>query len=205
MTSSRFFINYLFEKRGMILIILGIFLFIGILFTIVRPFEYSSTSRVLIIHKINPNLDAYTAARAAEKLTQNLATIIYSSSFLETLETSYNVNLPPDESRRRQAWKEKITVKVQPGTSILQITAYDKNPEDAKKLDYLVANTLITQGQEYHGGGPDVVIKLLDKPLTSGFPTRPNIFLNLAGALILGLIFAYLIILKEYYQLFQHH
>jgi capsular polysaccharide biosynthesis protein len=204
MENSYFFLHYLIEQRKIIIIILGIFLILGTLVTVIHPFEYSSTTRVLIIHKINPNLDAYTAARAAEKLTQNLSTIIYSSSFLDTLNTSYNINLPKDERQRRQAWKNKIAVTVEPSTSILEIRAYDKNREDAPKLAYLVANTLITQGKEYHGGGQDVVIKLLDKPLTSRFPTRPNIVFNLLSSLVLGLIFAYFVALRKYYLHFKH-
>lgn len=203
MENSYFFIHYLVEQRKTILIILGIFLILGILATVIHPFEYSSTTRVLIIHKINSNLDAYTAARAAEKLTQNLATIIYSSSFLDTLATSHNINLPKDERQRRQAWKNKIAITVEPSTSILEIRAYDKSREDAQKLAYLVANTLITQGKEYHGGGQDVVIKLLDKPLTSRFFARPNIVFNLLSSLALGLIFAYFVALRKYYLRFK--
>ncbi|MBU1131081.1 hypothetical protein KJ840_03045 [Patescibacteria group bacterium] len=197
------FWHYLIQKKLSFAGLIALFLLLGMLITVVQPFEYSASASVLVIHKINPNLDAYTAARAAEKLSRNLASIIYTSSFLDTIASSYlnyPLNLPAAESAKRKAWRKKIAATVSPETSILKITAYDKNPQEAEKLVFLVANTLVTRGKEYHGGGEDIVIKLIDKPMTSKYPARPRVVLNLISALFLGIIFSYLIHFKKYYQ-----
>lgn len=204
----RAFLQYLQVKKVKYLFIIALFLLAGMAFTFIQPLEYSSVASVLIIHKINPNLDAYTAARAAEKLSNNLTEIIHTTAFLDSLSASYgndfDFNLAKTEKEKRRVWEKKVVANVIPNTSIVKITAYDKNPIQAEKLVFFVANTLITRGEEYHGGGKDIVIKLINKPLTSKYPTRPNTALNLAVSLIFGLLAGYLTMLKNFYRLKQH-
>ena len=51
----------------------------------VRPLEYSSTMRLLIIQQSGVNLDPYTAIRSAETIATNLSQVIYTSVFYDNV------------------------------------------------------------------------------------------------------------------------
>ena len=75
------------------------------------------------------------------------------------------------------------------GTSLLSVTAFDTDQKQAEVLAGAVAFVLQTRGAEYTGA--DVEIKVVDTPVLSRFPVRPNYVLNLIfGALVFGLIAA---------------
>jgi capsular polysaccharide biosynthesis protein len=84
------------------------------------------------------------------------------------------------------------------GTSILEITAYDQNRQEAEKLAQAIVYVLTSEGSEYHGGGEDIIIKPVDTALTSDYPTRPNIILNIIASLFLGIICGGLIVYWNY-------
>lgn len=195
------FSSYLSKKKTIFVFCILLFLIPSVGILLVKPLEYSSTVSVLIIQKINPNLDAYTAARAAEKLGKNLASIIYTTSFFEKVKSSsFNLNIdwPSTEKEKRKLWQTKITARAIPDTSILEITAYDQDPQKAEKLAQAVAYILVSEGKEYHGGGEDIVIKSVDSSLTSDLPVRPNILLNVVSGLFFGIFVAIFIIFWKY-------
>jgi len=202
------FLAYLKGKKIVLIYTLLIFLIPAIALSLIKPLEYSSKVSVLIIQKINPNLDAYTAARAAEKLSDNLVQIIYTTSFYEKIRsTNFNLGLdwPETEKERRDYWSEKVSAKSIPDTSILEITAYDQNPEQAARLADAVAYVLITNGQEYHGGGEDIVIKKVDSNITSNYPVRPNIILNVISGLFFGIFVGLFIVYWKYSREYFNH
>jgi len=195
------FLDYLGQKKTILIYCLLIFLVPAIAINLIKPWEYSSTVKVLIIQKINPNLDAYTAARAAEKLSQNLAAVIYTTSFFNKVTASnfnLNINWPANDREKRKLWQEKISASALPDSSILEITAYDSDREKAAKLAQAAAYILVTDGQEYHGGGEDIIIKTIDENLTSDFPARPNVILNVLSGLFFGLMIGLFIIFWKY-------
>lgn len=195
------FLLYLSKKKSIIFYCILIILIPAVALSLIKPLEYSSTVSVLIIQKINPNLDAYTAARAAEKLGQNLAEIIYTTSFFDKVRSSnfnLDINWPDNEKARRKLWQDKISARALPDTSILEITAYDTDPTKAEKLAQAVAFILVSEGKEYHGGGEDIIIKNVDSSLTSDFPVRPNLFLNLISGLFFGIFIGVFIVFWKY-------
>ena len=54
-------------------------LVLAVVFSFLRPLEYSSTVRLLITQNVG-TVDAYTAARSAERIAEDLATITYTTS-----------------------------------------------------------------------------------------------------------------------------
>jgi capsular polysaccharide biosynthesis protein len=195
------FWSFLNKKKLILLYTVLVFIMLGLGFSLIKPMEYSSQVSLLIIQKINPNLDAYTAARAAEKLGKNLTSVIYTTSFYEKVIHSnfdLKLNLPTTEREKRKAWQKKVDAKIDPDTSIIQITAYDQDRNEAEKLAQVISYILSTEGKEYHGGGDDIVIKPVNTALTSDYPTRPNIVLNLLASVVLGLILGLLIVFWQF-------
>jgi len=163
----------------------------GAIFRFALPQEYSSQMQILVIQKYTLT-DSYTASKSAEKVSQNLAEVVKTSSFLEDVVTSNRVDLQSllkkNESDRRKAWENTLETEVVANASILKIAAYDVNPAKAQQIVNAVADVLIEKGSEYHGAPDTISLKVVDTALTSTYPTRPNILLNSAAAAVFGAV-----------------
>lgn len=165
---------------------------LSLIFSLIQPFEYKSRVEFLIVQKQTYNLDAYAATRASEKMASNLASVIKTKSFYDkVMAGSFGIsraNFPNDEIKLRKAWQDKISTQVFPETSILSVNVFDKNKKEANKIASGIAGVLVNNSAEYHGGGNDVSIKVVNQPLVSNHPVRPNIVLNTLAGLVLGLV-----------------
>lgn len=157
----------------------------------VRPLEYSSTVRLLIVPRQTLGLDPYVAIRTAERISENLASIIYTTSFFEKVlaedadidRNYFNVR----EYKKRRQWQRMIETQVSRGGGLLMIRVYHPNRDQAGKLITAVGNVLRSEGWTYVGGG-DLPISIVDAPLTSRWPSRPNIPMNALAGFALGII-----------------
>lgn len=178
-------------KRNKALVILvalvGTVVAIGV--TLIQPFEYRTTFSVLVIEK-GSSQDAFTAAKSAERLSLSLGQIIYTTSFYDkVIHSSYlpsNIKFPTDDQQRREEWKRRIETRVMPDIGQMKISVYDRNSSNATSLANALAMVLSEQGTEYLGGSDGVTLKVVDYPLTSKRPARPNIPLNLMAGFLLG-------------------
>ncbi|MFC1622700.1 hypothetical protein ACFL1Y_01780, partial [Patescibacteria group bacterium] len=71
------------------------------------------------------------------------------------------------------------------------VSVYDKDKKQANRIANGIAYTLVNNSAEYHGGGQDVTIKVVNEPLVSNRPARPNIILNLVLSLVVGLLISF--------------
>lgn len=157
----------------------------------VRPLEYASTMRLLIIQKASQNLDPYTAIRSAERVADNLSQVIYTSVFYDkvmaagfNIDTSY---FKTDENKRRVQWAEMVTTEVTHESGFLQVAVYHRDREQASEISRAIAYVLTTEGNSYIGGR-DLEIRLVDTPIQSRLPARPNIPLNAFLGAVVGVI-----------------
>ncbi len=157
------------------------------------PQEYSSEMQILVIQKYTLT-DSYTASKSAEKISSNLAEVVKTSTFLESVIASKDVDLTDlllmDEADRRDAWADTLDTAVISNASILKIIAYDENPQHAEQIAEAVAAVLLEKGSEYHGAPDTITLKVVDTALTSTYPTRPNVLLNGAAAAVFGAVCA---------------
>jgi hypothetical protein len=134
--------------------------------------------------------DSYTASKSAEKVSLNLAEVVKTSSFLDSVIAAKRVDLSElllkDEADQREAWAHTLDTEVISNASILKVTAYDKNPARAEQIAEAVAAVLLEKGSEYHGAPDTITLKVVDTALTSIYPTRPNILVNGAAAALFG-------------------
>lgn len=186
------YINIIKNHWQTIIVITLVIVILSLVLTIIRPLEYRTRVDLLIISKQSVNMDAYQSARASEKLAQTLSSIIKTKSFLsKILQTNFGITrneFPKDEKKIRQVWQHKINAQLIPESSILRVDVYDKNKIQSNKIAKAVAYVLTNQANEYYGNSSDVNIKIVNEPLTSNYPVRPNIVLNLFLGLIVGLI-----------------
>ena len=92
-----------------------------------------------------------------------------------------------------------VATQVASESGIMTVDVFYKDKTQAEIVSRAIASVLINDSAEYHGGGSSVVIKMVNTPLVSNYPVRPNIILNVFSALILGLILSSgYVIYKEY-------
>lgn len=156
------------------------------------PLKYSATTRLLIIPKSSLGVDPYTAVKSAERVSENLAQIIFTTSFFERVtRAGFNLDLSAfnnaSEIQKRKLWKKMVSPEVLSGTALLGITVFHADKEQAKNWASAIAYTLQTQGFEYTGGNVD--IKIVDTPILSRWPVKPNFLMNgFLGLLFGGLL-----------------
>ncbi len=166
---------------------------IGMSFAVPLPsggrLEYSSTTRLLIIDTTPTTGDAYAAIKSAERLADSLSSIVYSTSFFDLLkDPAYQIDFSvfkEQESKRRKQWAEMVTAEAVRGTGLLTVTAYHRDPKQATLIANAVSDVIKKYGSDYVGGGQLNVV-VVDSPLESQFPVRPNVLANFVAGLVLG-------------------
>lgn len=173
--------------------------FFGAALSFVFPLEYSASMRLLIIQRTLSEADPYTAIKSAERLSDNLAQIVYTTDFYDKVMASkFNIDqayFKADERKRRDQWRDMISTSVTRGSGMLVVNVYHEDPDQAEQVASAIAFVLTTEGWQYVGG--DLQVKLVDEPLQSRWPTRPNVPANSGTGLVLGVVLGAGLSMKE--------
>ncbi len=165
-------------------------LVVAILVSFIQPLEYSSTTRLLITQELGA-VDAYTASRSAESIADSLVQVAYTSTFYDKVMASgYPVDesyFSKDDITRRKQWTDAVSVSVSRTSGLLTVVAYHPDVTQAENLARAVAYVLSTQGWTYTSGG-NIAVQIVDDPLDSRYPVRPNLPVNGLSGLVLGLL-----------------
>ncbi|HNV97076.1 MAG TPA: Wzz/FepE/Etk N-terminal domain-containing protein [bacterium] len=191
-TKSESILNFSIQNKFVFVFFVLIFILISSILTAFQKMEYSSTAKVLVIQNQQMQMDAYIASKSSEAITKNLSDAILSSSFRAKVIEKY-----PDtpfvfyasEKQKRNYWKKQIDVKIIPNTSILEIKTYNESAFNAEKFLNNVVSTLFEYHKDYHGAGDLIKLQIIDNPVTSNYPVRPNWFVNLFMSLMLAIFF----------------
>jgi capsular polysaccharide biosynthesis protein len=182
----------LFKKRKTAVIsITLVFVIIALIISLVQPLKYRSRSRLLILQP-NTSADAYSVARSNEYVGGLISEVIYSGSFLDSLKGStavFDRNYFSDTYKKNiKKWRKTVFARSGGDTGIIEIEIYHTNPEEAKRIS-LAVNQLIISGQSPYKFNPYTTkINVIDEPVVSSFPVKPNIPVNLAISIIFGFI-----------------
>ncbi|MFH1412857.1 MAG: Wzz/FepE/Etk N-terminal domain-containing protein [bacterium] len=188
------FFSLIKRKKQTIISLVIAFLVIALVLTAVQPFKYSSELRLLVVQgSSQTSPDPYAAARSNEYLSGILAKITYSGSFYNrVINASFNIDkdyFGQTAKKQSKKWNKTISAKAISDTGIISLAAYHKDRQQAEQIARAVGHVLMTQHINYHGMN-NVKIKLLDEPITSNYPVKPNVALNLILGLFLGFIFS---------------
>ncbi len=169
-------------------IMIGAFILMAAI-TFVQPLKYSVTSRLLISQNLS-GADPYTVSKSNQYLSNLFAQVAHSSSFFTlTTNTGFNIDksyFGNDYKKQMKTWNKTIEARSIGDTGIIEILIYHPNTYQAQQIALAVNQVLINQSSNYQKGGNDVTITVIDQPLTSSYPVKPNIILNIIFALILG-------------------
>jgi len=155
-----------------------------------QPLKYSSTVRLLITQTNATGVDPYTAIKSTERIGQNLAELVNSSSFFNAVMNQSGIDrtyFPTDEIDKRKEWQRTVETGVVAGTGVMSVTVYHKDRTQAEAIVVAVAKELAAEAPNYYGYS--VRLQIIDDPLPSRFFAKPD-FIQNAG---LGLIFGFII------------
>lgn len=199
-------IKHVWEKFFLIVLVcLGI----AVVVTIVQPFEYKSTVKMLIIDQNPRTSDFYAASRGLEKVADTLGRVVQTDSFFQKVVDTKGGQITSEmfgktEKKRRKKWDKAVDVRGEAGTSIMYVDAYAKSAEQSKDIAQTISIVLVNEGREYLGHASTLQVKEIDSVLTSSFPVRPNIIKNIVFGLIagigLGFLWAYVKLEKDVFN-----
>lgn len=198
-------INYsqiLSSKRQTIALIVFVVMILVLALSFVQPLQYRSRVEFLIIQQQSLTMDAYAAARASEKLASILATIVRTKFFFnKVINGNFGISrsdFPSNEKALRKYWEKNTRAVISPETSLLQVNVYNKNKEVANKIALAIAVVLGNEAGKYYGDGNKII--MVNEPLVSKYPVRPNIVANGLIGLIVGLALSVGWIIYAIYQ-----
>jgi len=163
---------------------------LAVAFSFLLPREYSSTVRLLVIPRSVGGVDPFTAIKSAERISDNLAQIIETTSFFDRVtRAGFFIDqsvFSGDEQKKRRQWNRMVDTTVSRGSGILTVKVYHSDRDQATQIVQAISYVLTTSGWEYIGG--DLLIRLLDAPLASRFPARPNFVGNAVSGFMVGAV-----------------
>lgn len=195
------FLSLIRRKRKTLFGIMAIFILMAGLVIGLQKFKYSATSQLLVVQEHEGSFDAYSASKSSEHLSTVLASVIRSNSFFTKVTTtspSINTAYFGDTPKKQiKEWGKTVRAQVVNDSGIIVIKVYHPNRSEAEKIAGAVNYVMMTQHSAYDGAGEAVKVRLIDQPVTSTFPDKPNIPLTLGLAIVLGflsaLIYIYLL------------
>lgn len=164
------------------------------------PRQYLATSQVLIISRDRAGVDPYTQARSAERIGANLAQVMKTADFYNKVINSNAFSFDRDQWKnlndraQRKKWAKDVRAAMVYGASLMNIQVYSYSQSEVINLSNAVTQTLAAQGWEYLGG--DVAIKVVSGPLVSRWFARPNILINVAVGLFVGILISSLWVIR---------
>jgi len=166
---------------------------VAALFSFTQPLKYLAKSQLLVVPNYQESADPYQISRTNEYLSTLLSQITYSSSFFEaTVKPEYHIDTAyfgNSLKKRLSTWRKTINVKPVQDYGIISVKVYHPDKDQANKLVQAIDYNLITKANYYHGLGNKVTIKVIDEPVVSNWPVKPNLLLNFGLAIVLGVLF----------------
>jgi capsular polysaccharide biosynthesis protein len=186
------FLGLLRRKKQTIITIILVVTMMTVLVSLTQPLKYGVSSRLLVTQNAD-TADAYSLSRSNEYLGGLLAEVVYSGSFYDqVINSQYKVDknyFQGDYGKQIKKWQKTIETKTKQDTGIIEINVYHSQVSEAKKIALAVNDILINKNQDYHGGR-NVEINIIDQPLASNYPVKPNLIFNGLSAVALALLFS---------------
>ncbi|MFH1823067.1 MAG: hypothetical protein ABH830_05200 [Patescibacteria group bacterium] len=182
------------KKSKSIISIIIIFLIVGVIITFIQPIQFGAESKLLIVQNFPQGTDPYAIARSNEQLSNVLANVVSSNSFYnDVMNSGYNIDQAyfsqnNNKVKEMNKWRQTVSAKALNDSGIITVNVYHTDKGQLEQISKAVNYIMQTKHKSYHGAGDNVVVKVIDKPIISIYPVKPNIMLNLILAMLLGLI-----------------
>ncbi|QQG52830.1 MAG: hypothetical protein HY931_01170 [Candidatus Falkowbacteria bacterium] len=180
------FLKLIGRKKQTILAIMFVAVVLVIGLSLLSPLKYGVKSRLLVLQNAG-SADAYSLSKSNEYLGNLFAQVVYSSSFYDqVIASSYSINrdyFAGNYNQQLKKWRETISTSTQGDTGIVEINVYHTSTQEAKQIALAINDILMNNNQNYHSG-QNIKVNIIDQPLVSAYPVKPNIPYNAALALV---------------------
>ncbi|MCU0680514.1 MAG: hypothetical protein MUF50_04405 [Planctomycetes bacterium] len=196
------FIQLAFNRKKTIFSFVIIFLVIALIFTFSQPLKYEANSSLLIVQE-SKALDPYSLSKSNEYLSKLLAQVVYANTFFAQAVNSNNAidkkYFGDNAVKQQKTWQKTVSTKSIAETGIIKVSVFHKDKNQVKQIASAINTLLINQNNNYQGFGDSVKVSVIDQPIVSNYPTKPNIPVNVVLSLVLGFIFSliYIYMLPE--------
>lgn len=198
MDLKEFLILIKHKRQTIILMILSAIVLV-VSISLLLPLRYEAKSRLLITQDTG-TADAYTVSRSNEYLGNLFAQVSLSSSFFDlAMESPYQVDqnyFQGNYEQKIKTWRKTVQTRTLSDSGIMEISVYHTNPYQAQQLALAINDVLINKNINFQGNGDKVKINVIDRPLVSSYPVKPNLPQNVALAasfsFILSLFYIYI-------------
>lgn len=192
--------NLLKQKRQTLISIFLLFLVIGLLVVLMQDFKYGAKSKILVIQGGAERVDPFSVSRSVEYLSDLFTKVVYSNTFFDSvMESDFNIDknyFGQSFDKKMKTWRNTVSAKSLEDSGIIVINVYHEDSYQASQIALAVNHVLISNNQDYHGLGSSVKINVIDQPIVSSYPVKPNLIYSLliiiAGSLFVGLVYIYL-------------
>lgn len=193
------------RKKATIFSLTFLLVILVVIISLVGGLKYSAKAKVLVIQDVGKT-DAFTVSRSNEYLGNLLSQIVYSGSFFNLVLNNNQYKIDQNYfniayNERLKLWQKTVSTRTISDTGIIEINVFHSNPDQARLIALAINDVLMTKNSNYHGSA-DVKVSILDQPLVSNYPDKPNLIFNSLFALLIGLllslIFIYLYPEKDY-------
>ena len=192
------FAKLISNKKKTIFSIVFTVLVLVLMVNFVLPKKYGSEMQVLIIQNNLNNTDPYLVSKSSEHLGNIFTKVIYSGSFYQkVLDSGFGVDevyFGKTFKDQLKKWSNTISVRNIEDTGILHIAAVHSDRDQAELIVESISYNLKTYHTEYHGSGENVIVKVINEPVTSNFPVKPNMFINVIAGIVFSLFFSFMYI-----------
>ncbi len=186
------FLKLIARKKQTIFAMIFATLVITIGLSLISPLKYGAKSRLLVLQDAASS-DAYSLSKSNEYLGNLFSQVVSSSSFYDQVRSSqYNIDknyFSGNYSQQLKKWNQTVKTSTQGDTGIIEVNVYHPNVQEAKQIALAVNDILINKNQDYHGG-QNVKVNIIDQPLISNYPVKPNLPYNAVIAIVASLVFA---------------
>ena len=165
--------------KWLAMVILLVFLGVSAVVTALLPEQYQATATVRVIPS-EQSSDAFSQLQTNQGLARTYAELLKSPSIYEEVVDQEGLSVEPEGLR------ETTEVSYVEGTELIQIQTESTSPRGVRTRANLLAQTFI----EDQGGGAEEELVLADPALVPTEPVSPSWPLNMALALLLGLVAA---------------
>lgn len=186
------FIYILKRKKQTIASIMVLCFVLTLIFTLIEPLKYGTESKVLVLQNNTTSFDPYAMSKSSEYLSSLLARVITSNLFFEdVMAANFNIDktyFPTNSQDRMKKWQKTVSAKILNDSGIIVISVSHENRYQSMQIAQAVNNVLETKHSDFHGAGTQVALKIIDQPITSSFPDKPNFLLNFILSIVIGIV-----------------
>ena len=193
------FFEILGRKKQTILSIVLFFVLLMTALTSFQSFKYEAKSRILLLQYNGEAMDPYNAAKSNQFISNLLASVVSSNAFFnDVLGAGFNIDqkyFGDDTSDKLEKWQKTAEARAINDTGIIEINTFHSDKTQAEQINSAIINIIKTKNNSYYGRNEDISIKVIDEPIMSDWPVRPNLILNFSLTIFLSLIIASLYII----------